>query len=290
VDTIKFSFNNAWNVGTPFLDFIPDSTNTKIDPMVVSEDSSDFHLQMYSPLIDAGEPNILDRDGSRSDIGLYGGLFGETYTYLDLAPKAPRNLSALVDTNRITLRWNKNTEADTGYYKVYRDTVQNFKIESTKLVTSTTDTSFIQLIPSNINRYAYKVACVDRQGNESKISEEVVVNLTSIDDYPVIINNFSLYQNYPNPFNPGTTIGYKLRERGYVKLMVYDIKGELISVLVNKEQEAGYYEVDFNLSSSKHSTSGPGNLASGVLLYKIEVINQNQILVFTEVRKLLYIK
>jgi hypothetical protein len=59
------------------------------------------------------------------------------------------------------------------------------------------------------------------------------------------ISDFVLYQNYPNPFNPSTKIGYQLKQRAYVKLMVYDIKGELISVLVNKEQNAGYYEVEF---------------------------------------------
>ncbi len=45
--------------------------------MFVNEDSMDFHLQMFSPLIDAGDPNILDLDGSRSDIGLFGGPYGE---------------------------------------------------------------------------------------------------------------------------------------------------------------------------------------------------------------------
>ena len=98
----------------------------------------------------------------------------------------------------------------------------------------------------------YKVTCVDNQGLESKPSEEIVVNITSINDYPMTINDYLLYQNYPNPFNPSTTIGYKLKERGYVKLMVYDIKGELVSVLVNQEQEAGYYEVEFSVSSIQH--------------------------------------
>ena len=61
----------------------------------------DFHLQAFSPAIDKGDPSILDLDGTRSDIGMYGGPFGETYTYQDLAPLAPRNLSAFVDTNTI---------------------------------------------------------------------------------------------------------------------------------------------------------------------------------------------
>ena len=75
----------------------------------------------------------MEREG---DIGMFGGPFGETYTYQDLAPLAPRNLSAEVDTNNITVKWKRNTEADTAYYKVYRDTVVGFQIDSTKLISS----------------------------------------------------------------------------------------------------------------------------------------------------------
>ena len=123
-------------------------------------------------------------------------------------------------------------------------------------------------------------------------SEEVVVDLTSVstDDYPMIISDYQLYQNYPNPFNPSTRIGYKLKESGYVKLMVYDIKGELVTVLVNKEQNAGYYEVEFSSSSIKNPVSSIQNLASGIYLYRIEVIGEGKIPVYTEMKKMLTIK
>lgn len=41
------------------------------DPKFVSE--SDFHLQPGSPGINAGDPNLKDSDGTRSDMGFYGG-------------------------------------------------------------------------------------------------------------------------------------------------------------------------------------------------------------------------
>ena len=40
--------------------------------------------------------------------------------------------------------------------------------------------------------------------------------------------DYSLFQNYPNPFNPTTTISYRLKEKGFVKLNVYDITGKFI--------------------------------------------------------------
>ncbi len=45
---------------------------------------------MFSLLINAGDPNILDVDGSRSDVGLYGGPYGQSYVYKDLPPKKPK--------------------------------------------------------------------------------------------------------------------------------------------------------------------------------------------------------
>ncbi|MBK7629154.1 MAG: hypothetical protein IPJ23_00095 [Ignavibacteriales bacterium] len=274
--------------------FVGDS-NIVAEPMFVNDTipriggTYDFRLQKYSPAIDKGNPNILDTDGTRSDIGMYGGPFGETYTYQDLSPLAPRNLSAVVDSNYITVRWNRNTEADTSFYKVYRDTVINFTIDSTKLISSSSDSFFVQVNPHINTRYVYKVICVDNQGNESQPSQELVVNITSVsmDEYPMAISDYVLYQNYPNPFNPSTKIGYQLKERAYVKMMVYDIKGELISVLVNKEQNAGYYEVEFNVGNGLPSVP---NLASGIYLYRIEVIGEGNIPVYTEMKKMLMIK
>lgn len=293
-DSLVFQYNNVWNNEISYNGFTADSTNLIVDPMVVNDDTTqeelDFHLQKYSPLIDSGDPNILDRDGSRSDIGLYGGPFGESYNYLDLGPRAPINLTALVDTNYITLNWNKNTEADTAFYKVFRDTVSGFQIDSTKLIGSPADTFFVQTNPHNVTRFVYKVTCVDKQGNESEPSEEKVVIITGIDDYPYLVTDYQLYQNFPNPFNPSTTISYWLKERGYVKLYVYDIKGELVSVLVNKEQDAGFYQIDFSSSGIQHQASGIQNLASGIYIYQLLIKSEKNIPVFSDIKKMVYLK
>lgn len=280
-DTIKFKYNNAWHTSNPFDGYTVDSTNLTVDPMFVNEDSTDFHLQKYSTLIDRGDPKILDKDGSRSDIGLYGGLLGESYKYRDLAPRPPANLTARVDSGKVFLKWNKNTEADFKHYKIYRDTAANFTADSTKLISVQTDTFFVQIADIRLNNLYYKLIAVDNQGNISGLSEELAVSLTSVNNYkPIEISNYKLYQNYPNPFNPSTIISYRLKERGYVKLAVYDIKGALIKYLINEEKNAGYYETVFNAAS----------LASGIYLYKIDIKNNNQIPIYTEIKKMLLLK
>jgi hypothetical protein len=107
-----------------------------------------------------------------------------------------------------------------------------------------------------------------------------MINITSITDSPQIISDYKLFQNYPNPFNPSTIISYRLKEQGYVKLMVYDIKGSLIKVLVNETKESGYYETVFN---------GNG-LASGIYIYRLEVLGQGNIPVFTDMKKTILLK
>lgn len=72
-----------------------------------------------------------------------------------------------------------------------------------------------------------------------------------------------LYQNYPNPFNPETTIKYKLKSghNGAVKITVYNIRGQIVKVLVNKVQKAGDYTIKFNAAG----------LSSGIYYYLIKI-------------------
>lgn len=77
-------------------------------------------------------------------------------------------------------------------------------------------------------------------------------------------NEYSLSQNYPNPFNPATVIKYNLRERAFVTLKVFNILGEEVATLVNKELPAGAHEVKFDYNSLG------GGLVSGVYIYQLK--------------------
>ena len=77
-------------------------------------------------------------------------------------------------------------------------------------------------------------------------------------------NRIALSQNYPNPFNPSTSIRYNLEKAGMVSLRIYNLLGKEVATLVNANQNAGSYTVQFNTNLGKLK------LASGVYLYRLE--------------------
>jgi hypothetical protein len=282
------NYNLFWNNNQDFyvIPSIYGDSDIVADPMFAKDTiitplfNFDYHLQAFSPAINKGDPSILNKDGSRSDIGMFGGPYGEVYKYDDLAPKPPLNLSANVDSSKITLRWRKNTEADTGYYNLYRDTTPNFTITPANLISRQKDTIFVQSLPHNIGHLYYKLTAEDKTGHVSAPSAEISVTLNSTSNNYMVIHDYKLFQNYPNPFNPNTIISFNLKEKGYVKLMVYDIIGKLIKVLVNETKEQGYHETEFNAKG----------LASGIYLYRIEVIGKGNIPVYSDMKKCILIK
>ncbi|MFC1608292.1 LamG-like jellyroll fold domain-containing protein [Candidatus Latescibacterota bacterium] len=57
---------------------------------------------------------------------------------------------------------------------------------------------------------------------------------------------FSLSQNHPNPFNPTTTIEYNLPSDGHASLTVYNVSGQVVSVLNDEYTQAGSHSVKWD--------------------------------------------
>jgi len=97
---------------------------------------------------------------------------------------------------------------------------------------------------------------------------------TDVENEITLPVSYTLHQNYPNPFNPSTTIQYGIIERSLVELVLYDVLGREVEVLVNREQDAGYYKIDFNA----------GRLASGIYFYRLRAG------AFVETKKMILMK
>ncbi|MBS1518938.1 MAG: T9SS type A sorting domain-containing protein [Bacteroidetes bacterium] len=109
-------------------------------------------------------------------------------------------------------------------------------------------------------------------------NEEITIN-PSLDNFTVISettipDSYELSQNYPNPFNPSTHIKYQIPKDGKVKLIIYNVLGKEILTLVDKFQQAGRYEINFNAV----------NLSSGIYFYRFESGD------FTDLKRMILLK
>ncbi|MBI9073455.1 MAG: T9SS type A sorting domain-containing protein [Melioribacteraceae bacterium] len=96
----------------------------------------------------------------------------------------------------------------------------------------------------------------------------------------LIPDQFILEQNYPNPFNPVTTIRYGLPKESNVKIIVYNLLGEVVVSLLDDVRKAGYYEEKFHAS----------NLSSGIYLFRVIANSVNNNDVFMKTKKMLLLK
>ncbi len=99
-------------------------------------------------------------------------------------------------------------------------------------------------------------------------------SMVSIDhEDGMVAYEFALYPNYPNPFNPATTIKFSIPETQQVTLKLYNIVGQEVVTLIDRELQAGLHTAKWNA----------GNMASGVYFYKLisgsSAITQKMLLV-----------
>jgi len=76
-----------------------------------------------------------------------------------------------------------------------------------------------------------------------RVYQDVPVNVEGENSKP---EGFNLKQNYPNPFNPVTKIRYTIDERDFVSVKIYDSLSKKIETLVEKVQQPGEYNIQFD--------------------------------------------
>ena len=80
----------------------------------------------------------------------------------------------------------------------------------------------------------------------------------------VLPEQFELGANYPNPFNPSTMIPYQLPTAMQVRLEVFNLLGQRVATLVDREQPAGFHATSWDATDA----AGQG-VGAGVYLYRL---------------------
>ena len=92
-------------------------------------------------------------------------------------------------------------------------------------------------------------------------------NIEDITKANKIVDSFTLFQNHPNPFNSATTITFSLKKNAKVKVLIFDITGQLVRE----------FSDDFSVGTHKLIWDGRNNermlVASGLYIYTIKFEN-----------------
>jgi hypothetical protein len=172
-------------------------------------------------------------------------------------PVELKSFTASIHKNSVSLSWSTATEVNNKGFFVQKKTdnseFQNIGFVEGKGTTTEVQNYFFSDANVQVGKYYYRLAQVDFDGSVS------YSDALEVDVNPPL--EFSLSQNYPNPFNPTTTIEFTLPAKSNVVLKIYDIIGQEVLKVMDKEIEAGYHKLNLDMS----------RFSSGVYMYRIDV-------------------
>jgi len=228
---------------------------------------------------DAGETwNLIDNIGCLSigfsNIGTgWGDLYPTYQVHKYVGPLLPVELTSFTATSNgkeVILNWSTATEINNQLFEVQRSFEGNdfATIGFVNGKGTTTERQDYSYSDKNLTdgKYFYRLKQIDYLGRY-EYSDIVAVDYRAFKDY-------LLEQNYPNPFNPTTTIGFGIKEKSFVKVVIINNIGEEVAVVVNEEMESGFHSVEFNAV----------NLPSGVYFYQLRAGE------FTSMKKMILLK
>jgi len=101
---------------------------------------------------------------------------------------------------------------------------------------------------------------------------EFKISPRNMDDFSCLSNSDltmpsqnSLSQNFPNPFNPETIIEFNIKNREQVNISIYDLKGNLVSNLIDNIYAPGNYSVIWNAENINGNA-----VPSGLYFYQLK--------------------
>src|ERR1035437_7052617 len=208
------------------------------------------------------------------DLVIDGIRVGNTWNDAPL-PVELSSFTSNTNGRNVQLSWSTKTEKNSDKFVIERKASDTWEsIGSVKAAVLSNSPKQYSFTDKNLQsgKYQYRLKMIDNDGSFAygKIVESEIA----------IPKEFAVSQNYPNPFNPSTKIDYQVPVDAKVILEVYNIAGQKVSELVNQEQSAGYYTVDF----------GASKLSSGVYIYRIVVRDKATGNNFSLIKKMMLLK
>ena len=258
--SMNISYSNVF-------DYTGGTGNLDVNPDFIGY--TNFYLEDNSPLIDMGNPDSVYFDvnfppslGTEiNDIGASGGHFTENMDrILDYSipsyPTSAFSANPIHGVEFLEVTFTNESNLGNGdlisYEWYFDDGVKSYEENPIHMFNTPGEYKVSLILETTLGTdIEYFTITVDPLvGTDEKSIQNVPISL----------------KNYPNPFNPETTIAFNLKKSGFVRVEIFNIKGQLINSLLNNNKDIGQHTVIWK-GIDKYGNS----VGSGLYLYKLKV-------------------
>jgi hypothetical protein len=156
----------------------------------------------------------------------------------------------------VFVTWLTESESENAAFRLYRDEELIAEIEGAGTTSEPHSYGFTDRFVIPGRTYAYQLADVSLDGEETKHNEvEVKVKAEYVDQ------DYNIGSAYPNPFNPMTVVPVNLAKDAAVRAQLYDITGRPLQELQNGTLSAGSHALTVN----------GANLSTGIYFVRINI-------------------
>ena len=157
--------------------------------------------------------------------------------------------------------------SDDGFYSGRQSSAQYLE-NGNILLSSSAEKRIFEINNNGTILWEYNLEGTYFINRASKYSAGFLTGLSSNIAKNKIIQKPFLSFNKPNPFNPITLISYDLPFSQKVNLTIYDLRGNVIITLIDKKQERGIKNVQWNAKNQEGQ-----RVPTGIYFYKISTNN-----------------
>ncbi|HEX9973656.1 MAG TPA: T9SS type A sorting domain-containing protein, partial [bacterium] len=254
-----------------------------------------------SPCIDAGNPDPAynDLDGSRNDMGAFGGPFADTTGFLGrqvavalVEPQYQSGDTLCIPVTATSVQGISNIEMKVEYNDSHLrllairhgEITQPFslsEIQESPGITSLRLSSslFIRQNSGSICELIAQVQTITDTATVIRLNDLIFkdqvdnvyaaapveghIKITAVKSenkgQNLVPDQFALLQNYPNPFNPTTIIRFDLPKTSRISLKIYNLLGQEIYTLYEGMKSAGNHQAIWD-GKDNHDMAMPSGL------------------------------
>ena len=248
----------------PHQDAIPYATINGAEGSFVNNMTVDFENVFTHMFIDI----LLPRDISKPYVKIDGNAVAiSTHNTIFTTAALP----GIVDAEDSAMEFFKNTINGFFIPSLDSQTFKGFNIYRNGELTAENVMDFQfadEGLPNGV--YEYQVLANFHTANSNILSTTLEISGSTVGVSEPETSSSNLIRCYPNPFSTSTAFEYSKTNGGHVRLEIFDIKGQTVKTLVNKNHEPGKYQVVWDGNDSN------GNkVSTGIYFYKMQTNKEN---------------